>query len=418
MACTTSFSSETTTNTKQLDKSLSASTQASGGGWGVQFSASAGYQKASSQLSSGKGILIISSAHCIYYTASLNMVDPPLFESSFLHFASELENGTSDKMQEFLDYYGTHFLMEITFGAKYSYVHEMSSSNYLSMLDQGIDVSVSASYSGMISAGGGFGLTSKQVNQASEFSEKVKTTTASVGAPPPSNGDALTWASTVKENPLPVRYKLSSIEELFTDRFMKDQVRFNYSRVKENIEEAKRSGNSGVESGIVIPNTLLNFNIEGTLVGYRYRDAEPMLCIEDCLRDTKCVAVSICPTKSLCSGWTCVLYVSKYVITARRIEGVTTYIFPSKLAHSDYYEIENARLPVPSLSTSFHAEDSAQCSEGCMNDPKCDVCVFCDPNNESWCRDQPTAINCLLYPRESVMEIVLENKLHYISPFF
>ena len=94
----------------------------------------------------------------------------------------------------------------------------MSSSSYKTLSSSEFSVSVQASYSGLFSVGGGFGLDSSQSQAASRFSKNVETTTIAVGAPPPSNGDAMTWASTVKDTPVPVYYSMGSIEELFTPR--------------------------------------------------------------------------------------------------------------------------------------------------------------------------------------------------------
>ena len=56
--------------------------------------------------------------------------------------------------------------------------------------------------------GGRFSLDSEQREAALEFAKSVETTTVTVGSAPPSNGDAMTWASAVKENPVPIKYSL------------------------------------------------------------------------------------------------------------------------------------------------------------------------------------------------------------------
>ena len=50
------------------------------------------------------------------------------------------------------------------------------------------------------STGGSFKMDQDEREAASEFSKSVETDTITVGAPPPADGDAMKWASTVKVN--------------------------------------------------------------------------------------------------------------------------------------------------------------------------------------------------------------------------
>ena len=51
--------------------------------------------------------------------------------------------------------------------------------------------------------------------------------------------DTTTWASTVKDSPIPVKYKLKEIDELFTPAFMKDVDFEDYERVRKLIKNSK-----------------------------------------------------------------------------------------------------------------------------------------------------------------------------------
>ena len=68
---------------------------------------------------------------------------------------------------------------------------------------------------------------------ASNFQKSVQTSTITVGAAQPSNGDALTWASSVQENPVPIKYSLSAIHNLFTERYSKHLPEVNIDIVRE-----------------------------------------------------------------------------------------------------------------------------------------------------------------------------------------
>ena len=81
--------------------------------------------------------------------------------------------------------------------------HKVSQTKYKELREKSISVEAQASYSGKFSVGGGFSLHSEQRSAASTFQRSVETNTITVGAAPPSNGDALTWVSSVQENPVP-----------------------------------------------------------------------------------------------------------------------------------------------------------------------------------------------------------------------
>ena len=96
-----------------------------------------------------------------------------------------------------------------------------------------------ATYSGLFSIGGGFSLDKEQSEAASNFAKSVETTTYTVGSTPPSNGDAMTWAASVDQNPVPMLYSLSSIDILFTEPFAKNlPTFFDYNAVRQKLTNA------------------------------------------------------------------------------------------------------------------------------------------------------------------------------------
>jgi len=158
---------------------------------------------------------------CRYYYSNIDEIDPPSLSESFFKWIHRLNN--VDDLQEyfrFFEHFGTHFLKGAVFGAKYIYEYKMESSTYEQMMSQGVNVRVAASYSGLISAGGAFNLDSEQRAIGNKFQKNVETSTITIGAPPPSNNDALTWASTVKTSPVPIEYQLSSIENLLSSNYI------------------------------------------------------------------------------------------------------------------------------------------------------------------------------------------------------
>ena len=120
---------------------------------------------------------------------------------------------------DFLDYFGTHFTVETLYGARFTYEHRLKSDKSATSQSSSMSVEVQASYSGLFSLGGGFGMSSSQKEAAKSFQEKSETRTISVGAPLPYNRDAMTWASTVKDTPVPVKTSFKPISTIFSHKF-------------------------------------------------------------------------------------------------------------------------------------------------------------------------------------------------------
>ena len=158
VSCVTDFSSTIVQSKYEFSKSLSVSAQASFAGWGIQFSASTGYRESTSIMSSTESIYIISEARCNYYVSKLDPIKPPPLDPSLIEGVRRLEDDIDNNKTflEFFDHYGTHFPSAVTFGARFTHQHKMSSETYRKETEKGHNVAVQASYAGKFSAGGGF----------------------------------------------------------------------------------------------------------------------------------------------------------------------------------------------------------------------------------------------------------------------
>ena len=54
----------------------------------------------------------------------------------------------------------------------------------------------------------------------SDFRSHSEVSTIAVGSPPPSDGDATSWASSIKAAPVPIRNELKAMRSLFTADLM------------------------------------------------------------------------------------------------------------------------------------------------------------------------------------------------------
>ena len=279
VSCDVSFKSDIVKTTAEFHNSLSVSANLQGGGFGFEFSASASYQKSTSDMASREYVYIISKAQCTSYFSQVEVSDPPPFHAGFLKLAKDLGNAQASAQQvtkdvnKFIETYGTHYLDEVTFGSSYTQEHRMKSSTFETLSKESIGVAVQASYSGMVSVGGGFSLDTEQQAAASKFSKSVETSTVTVGSAPPSNGDALTWASVSKENPVPIRYSLKPIADLFTDKFFDSDSDINYSLVHTRLQNASKKScellkSKGVALSCVNTNTLRTSEVVTISGGY------------------------------------------------------------------------------------------------------------------------------------------------------
>ena len=116
-------------------------------------------------------LYVMSNARCQNFYSMVDFKNPPPFDPGFLASANNLagpEAGDKDVL-EFIEYYGTHFFTDVTFGAKFVQKHKVSQTAYQSLKKSKISVEVQASYSGLISIGGGFSLDKEQSEAASNF---------------------------------------------------------------------------------------------------------------------------------------------------------------------------------------------------------------------------------------------------------
>lgn len=408
ISCVTSFSSTTVQTSYELSKSLAVSANVQGGGWGVKFKASAGYKEASSTVSSGEFVYIISSAHCNYYFAKLTIYNPPELTSDFLDWVKKLDKSNEIEMYfKFFDYYGTHFLTETSFGASYTFENRMSSTSYQTQLQKGVNVAASASYSGLYSVSGGFTLDTDQRSAAAEFRKEVTTKTVTVGAAPPANGDAMTWASSVKDSPVPVKYSLSSIDKLFTLTYM-PQLNANLTRLTENIQMYLQEYCGHLQTmgfvdschddsnGLVIGSTKLSHHTTAVKTSLLQK------CLENCAEDSKCVAVSFCKecTKQDLNFGTCFMFNEEQTgITGDNEDSWESTLMRAKISNK-------LILNDTSVNGNNRGGDKtrAQSEETCQTRCKKDVhCV-----GYSYCNCPEKSENCKLYAADRINHLFRE----------
>lgn len=102
-------------------------------------------------MSSGKFLYFISQAQCRYYFRKMDINDPPPSHPGFVNLVRRLTTSgrNSNDVIKFLKYYGTHYLSEVTLGARFLKKLEVSQTNYEEFRTKKISVEAQASYSGL-----------------------------------------------------------------------------------------------------------------------------------------------------------------------------------------------------------------------------------------------------------------------------
>ena len=102
-------------------------------------------------MSSGKFLYFISQAQCRYYFRKMDINDPPPSHPGFVNLVKRLTTSgrNSNDVIKFLNYYGTHYLSEVTLGARFLKKLEVSQTNYEEFRTKKISVEAQASYSGL-----------------------------------------------------------------------------------------------------------------------------------------------------------------------------------------------------------------------------------------------------------------------------
>ena len=407
VSCVTSFKSRTIQNSYEFSESLSVSAEVSGGGWGVKFSASAGYKESSSTMASGESLYIISEARCNYYFSKLDPVKPPPFHPSFLQMARNLEDLVNEENYfDFFSYYGTHFPTFVTFGARYTHQHKMRVNSYKSEKQKGVNVAAQASYSGLVSVGGGFNMDSSQRAAASAFQKNVETTTITVGAPPPANGDAMTWAATVKDTPVPMAYKLESIEELFTDKYMAGYnishhniyQKIKNSGLKLNYCNYLRDRGETDSCHDLIP----YIKIEGKEILGSYGNSpygvSKSTCMNMCLQNDLCIEAEFTEGYDICEMNHHSTSSTSHTIFSN--PKATLMIFTTKLMLSGRnFKISDAKVIVDiPIRSSNNSNTIMECETKCQQDPICAVYTFCNSD----VAQKDSTKTCKLYSERSL----------------
>ena len=252
------------------------------------------------------------------------------------------------------------------------------------MTESGVNVEAAASYTGkFFSMSGSMTLDTSQHQSASHFQQETTQKTISVGSAPPADGDAMKWASSVLENPVPVSYDLKLIDKLFTKHYM-HHLNIDHDELLTKVEyhlerycdELMRRRELNTCEGLTPGIELQDVRLQGF---FRTFLSDEDTCIESCMRDVNCVAISMCfgcIDHEFFAG-RCFQYKSVSGFTSiysdSRSKHWVTFIIQEKILHD--FTIHHSRILGSHRQGSSEdlgrANTTDECRERCVNDIQC-----------------------------------------------
>lgn len=285
--------------------------------------------------------------------------------------------------------------------------HKVSQTSYEELREKEMSVEAQASYSGLFSVGGGFSMDSKQRNAVSNFQKSVETSTITVGAAPPSNGDAMTWASSVQENPVPTKYSLSPVYDLFTERYAKHLPGIDLNAMRERLINTSRNYCRILREKGRIDSCDDSINLATTLhgvdvisFGYRYlRNIDEAGCRASCLLEDTCLAVQYSADTRGCK---LLDTTPRYVEDSAKTSKIVLFL-PRLQRERNNIVFNDLKVKTDLNPRSKIKANITFCNESCFQDAFCAAFVFCEPSmTGSWCE---TSMNCLLYSKQQVAAV-------------
>ncbi|KAJ8302809.1 hypothetical protein KUTeg_019205 [Tegillarca granosa] len=223
----------------KVDASVNA--HASGFGLSGSFSASFAYQNSKRNIEKRDTTSLNIIGRAVVYKARLSSTARMSKVSDYFESAVKAlptDRCEEDNMQrlylQVIEDFGTHYTTQVVMGAKAINEIRFRTSDLDRLSAEGINAKVAAeiAYSGLaVSAGGGFsaGIENKEKQRKRVLNTNKEQREYYIGGSPPSGtispGQGSTeilreWARSASENPVPIQYKLSSIESLlYPDNF-------------------------------------------------------------------------------------------------------------------------------------------------------------------------------------------------------
>ena len=218
-SCSFSTDIQTFRGTKSYQEDLKTKATISGGYKGAiidaAFSFSSSYQNLQKSTIETNQSITHATASCEAYELSIDIFTINKLLPNFIQGVNESYH--SKNWDKFITQFGTHFVYETVMGGRavQEIAYDFESVSKLNSLNIDISLAAKASFAKFF-ADSSFDW-NKHIEEVS-YSEKLSKTISElyIGGEPPHNGDIRTWVDRVIENPMPIRYKVIELSELFS----------------------------------------------------------------------------------------------------------------------------------------------------------------------------------------------------------
>jgi len=235
-SCSLSFGSIEMSGLKKYQQSLERKVSLSVEGYGAKFSASLDYKEVKEGTESSHCLYTHADVSCCAYIVELLAFAPPPLSANFRAAVGTLSDTYDEKTyMRVIQYFGTHFISQALMGGLYGQQSKITSSSWTKMESMGLDISAGASYSAWGVSAAASVMSKDQKEKAEEFSSSSSEQLLySLGAAPPEDGKALTWAQDTIKSPMPINLKLTPIIEIMDGLYGIEVT----AKVKSNFQKA------------------------------------------------------------------------------------------------------------------------------------------------------------------------------------
>jgi len=218
--CQLSFQTDFISGTYSYHEKMSGSVGVGGsagtGKVNGSFGASIGWNHVNDMTTGGANLFTMSEIQCcVYISEMFEFLRPPFHPNFIAGLHTLTETYDEHSYRRFLESFGTHYVKKSTMGAIFGEQSMISAESWTYMVQQGWNIGIMAGMSA------GF---SGNINMTIDYNETERETfdrytseqlLYSRGAPPPADGQALTWASSTFDNPNVLSFTLDRIDNLY-----------------------------------------------------------------------------------------------------------------------------------------------------------------------------------------------------------
>jgi hypothetical protein len=246
VGCDMNFTQEGIKDGSSYMDALEAEVSASGGIGVYSFSGSAEMKLVVEKTKSSDQMFVETKAECRVFSGHLDYYRPPRLHPTFVKAIDTIDEKEFKDAKEdyfnFINYFGTHFVRNIDMGSRFGYLEKVKTSDFQSNNYFSAGVSIEGSGLGWSASAK---VSGEKDRQKSGSTSNKNVRIFSIGATLPTDGNALTWAAKSVEEPMPIKYHLDNIENIFTNPLfnldqLKDNkgVKIDISKFKKNLDAA------------------------------------------------------------------------------------------------------------------------------------------------------------------------------------